>query len=163
MCLIRCWDCARSSRARRGNFLTEHMRHSNPMIGTVMDVLTLLVHLMGPDINRRTLDNVRAAGLECEHVEELGMGGISTLIVAECPTAIRRRRTNRQGVSHAVWSNPHHLALASWKSSTLVRVTYVLLRNDPSPCNILIRNDSSPYNVPTGTDPSPCNILIRYV
>ncbi len=82
--------------------MRRHMRNSNPMIGAVLDVLTLLVHLMGPDINRRTLDNVRAAGLECEHVEELGMGGIFVLIVAERPTAIRRRKTNRRGVSHAV-------------------------------------------------------------
>ncbi len=66
-------------------FLMEHMRHSNPIIGAVMDALTPLVRWMGPDINRRTLDNIRAAGLEIEHVEDLGMGGIFKLIVARVP------------------------------------------------------------------------------
>jgi len=50
-----------------------------------MDVLTPLMRLMGPDINRRTLDNIRAAGLEIEHVEDLGMGGIFKLTVARVP------------------------------------------------------------------------------
>ena len=66
-------------------FLMEHMRHSNPIIGAVMDALTPLVRWMGPDVNRRTLDNVRAAGLDIEHVEDLGMGGIFKLIVARVP------------------------------------------------------------------------------
>jgi len=66
-------------------FLMEHMRHPNPIVGAVMDVLTPLVRWMGPDINRRTLDNVRAAGLEIEQVEDLGMGGIFKLIVARVP------------------------------------------------------------------------------
>jgi len=66
-------------------FLMEHMRHSNPIIGAVMDALTPLMRWMGPDINRRTPDNVRAAGLEIEHVEDLGMGGIFKLIVARVP------------------------------------------------------------------------------
>jgi ubiquinone/menaquinone biosynthesis C-methylase UbiE len=66
-------------------FLMEHMRHSNPIIGAVMDALTPLMRLMGPDINRRTLDNIRTAGLELERVEDLGMGGIFKLIVARVP------------------------------------------------------------------------------
>jgi len=66
-------------------FLMEHMRHANPIVGKLMDVLNPLMRLMGPDINRRTLDNVRAAGLEIEHVEDLGMGGIFKLIVARVP------------------------------------------------------------------------------
>jgi len=66
-------------------FLMEHMRHSNLILGAVMDALTPLVRLMGPDINRRTLDNIRAAGLEIEHVEDLGTGGIFKLIVARGP------------------------------------------------------------------------------
>jgi ubiquinone/menaquinone biosynthesis C-methylase UbiE len=66
-------------------FLMEHMRHSNPIIGAVQDALNPLVRWMGPDINRRTLDNLRAAGLEIEHVEDLGMGSIFKLIVARVP------------------------------------------------------------------------------
>ncbi len=66
-------------------FLVEHMRHANPIVGRLMDILNPLMRLMGPDINRRTLDNIRAAGLEVEHVENLGMGGIFKLIVARVP------------------------------------------------------------------------------
>jgi len=69
-------------------YLMEHMRHSNPIIGAVMDAMTPLMRLMGPDINRRTLDNIRAAGLEIEHVEDLGMGGIFKLIVARVPNGM---------------------------------------------------------------------------
>jgi ubiquinone/menaquinone biosynthesis C-methylase UbiE len=66
-------------------FLMEHMRHANPIIGKLMDILNPLARWMGPDINRRTLDNVCAAGLEIEHVEDLGMGSIFKLIVARVP------------------------------------------------------------------------------
>ncbi len=66
-------------------YLIEHMRHSNPTIGAIQDVLNPLMRWMGPDINRRTLDNIRAAGLEIERAEDLGMGGIFKLIVARVP------------------------------------------------------------------------------
>jgi len=70
-------------------FLLEHMRHSNPSIGAIQDALNPLMRWMGPDINRRTLDNLRAAGLEIEHVEDLGMGGIFKLIVARVPIGMQ--------------------------------------------------------------------------
>ena len=69
-------------------FLMEHMRHPNPIIGALMDALTPLMRLTGPDINRHTLDNIRTAGLEIEHVEDLGMGGIFKLIVARVPNGM---------------------------------------------------------------------------
>ena len=40
----------------------EHVRPSNPYLGLMMDVMNPLVRLAGPDVNRRTADNVRAAG-----------------------------------------------------------------------------------------------------
>ena len=40
----------------------EHVRPSNFYLGFVMDVMNPLVRKVGPDINRRTADNVRAAG-----------------------------------------------------------------------------------------------------
>jgi len=40
----------------------EHVRPSNPYLGFAMDVMNPLVRKVGPDINRRTADNVRAAG-----------------------------------------------------------------------------------------------------
>jgi len=42
----------------------------------------LVARLVGPHINRRTVENVRRAGLTVERVEDLGAGGIFKLIVA---------------------------------------------------------------------------------
>jgi len=66
--------------------LLEHMRSPNPLLGTVMDILNpLILRMMGANINRRTVDNVRRAGLEIEQIEDLGTGGIFKLIVARAP------------------------------------------------------------------------------
>jgi ubiquinone/menaquinone biosynthesis C-methylase UbiE len=67
-------------------FLLEHMRSPNPVLGAAMDFLNpVVVRMMGANINRRTVDNVRRAGLEIEQVEDLGMGGIFKLITARVP------------------------------------------------------------------------------
>ncbi|MBI4268161.1 MAG: class I SAM-dependent methyltransferase [Chloroflexi bacterium] len=61
----------------------EHMRHDNKVLGKLMDWADAITSwLMGPHINRRTLDNIRKAGLEIETVENLAMGGIMKFIVA---------------------------------------------------------------------------------
>jgi ubiquinone/menaquinone biosynthesis C-methylase UbiE len=63
--------------------LLEHMRSLNETFGALMDLLNpLVVRMMGANINRRTVENVRKAGLEIEHIEDLAMGGIFKLIVA---------------------------------------------------------------------------------
>jgi ubiquinone/menaquinone biosynthesis C-methylase UbiE len=67
--------------------LLEHMRSPNSVLGYLMDLLNpLVVRMMGANINRRTVENVRKAGLEIEQVEGLGMGGIFKLIVAHGPS-----------------------------------------------------------------------------
>lgn len=64
--------------------LLEHMRSENPLLGAVMDILNpLVVRVMGANVNRRTVENVRAAGLQIDHVEDLGMGGIFKLIAIQ--------------------------------------------------------------------------------
>ena len=51
-------------------------------VAKLMDLLDpFVVRLMGPHINRRTVENVRKAGLEIERVEELAPGGLVKLIV----------------------------------------------------------------------------------
>jgi len=63
--------------------LLEHMRSPNETLGALMDLINpLVVRMMGANINRRTVENVREAGLEIEHIEDLGMGGIFKMIVA---------------------------------------------------------------------------------
>ena len=67
--------------------LLEHMRSPNPFLGVVMDLLNpLIVRVVGVNINRQTLENIRMAGLEIEQVEDLGAGGIFKLIMARVPS-----------------------------------------------------------------------------
>ncbi|GIV80271.1 methyltransferase domain-containing protein [Litorilinea aerophila] len=63
--------------------LLEHVRSANPVLGTLMDLVNpLVVRVMGANINRRTVENVRASGLHLDRVEDLGRGGIFKLMVA---------------------------------------------------------------------------------
>ncbi|MHA1939135.1 MAG: class I SAM-dependent methyltransferase [Candidatus Thorarchaeota archaeon] len=63
--------------------LLEHVRSNKPVLGEMMDFLNpVLVRITGANINRRTVDNVRRAGLIIDHIEDLGMGDIYKLIIA---------------------------------------------------------------------------------
>lgn len=63
--------------------LLEHIRSTNQIVGTLMDVINpFVVRVMGANINRRTVGNVQKSGLVLEWVENLGMGGIFNLILA---------------------------------------------------------------------------------
>src|SRR6266540_3631587 len=67
--------------------LLEHVRIDRPVVGTLMDFLApLIVRLNGANINRRTVENVRAAGLQIERVENLDDMGMFKLIVAQPAT-----------------------------------------------------------------------------
>jgi len=53
-------------------WLLEHMRVDRPFVGPLMDALNpLVVRVMGANINRRTVENVRRAGLTLVAVQEL--------------------------------------------------------------------------------------------
>jgi len=63
--------------------LLEHVRIDHPIVGRVMDLLNpFLVRLLGANVNRRTAENVKRAGLEIESVEHLGPMRMVKLIVA---------------------------------------------------------------------------------
>jgi ubiquinone/menaquinone biosynthesis C-methylase UbiE len=63
--------------------LLEHVRVNAPVIGPLMDFFDpLVLRLMGPHINRRTVENVKKAGLEIERVEKLTAGALVKLILA---------------------------------------------------------------------------------
>ena len=54
--------------------LLEHVRPRNPVLGWLADLVAPVVRrLMGPEINRRTEDNVTAAGLEIDEVTRWGV------------------------------------------------------------------------------------------
>lgn len=67
-------------------WLLEHMRVDRPVIGPLMDLLNpLVVRVMGANINRRTVENVRRAGLKLVTVKEL-RGELVRLIQARPPS-----------------------------------------------------------------------------
>jgi len=67
--------------------LLDHVRIDRPVLGRLMDWLNPLIqHLTGENFNRRTVDNVRRAGLEIERVEDLVRSGMVKLIVARVPS-----------------------------------------------------------------------------
>ena len=64
-------------------FLLDHVRIDRPIIGTVMDWLNpLIVRLWGANINWRTVENVKRAGLQVNRVEALGPMGMMKFIIA---------------------------------------------------------------------------------
>lgn len=72
--------------------LLEHVRSKNPTIGAVMDFLNpVVVRTMGSNINRRTVENVKRAGLEVESVTNLDSGHIFKLIVARRNGGTRKK------------------------------------------------------------------------
>jgi ubiquinone/menaquinone biosynthesis C-methylase UbiE len=63
--------------------LLEHMRSKYEGLGKLMDVFDPFVHrFTGPHINRRTVENVRTAGLMTQQVKELDPFGIFRMIRA---------------------------------------------------------------------------------
>lgn len=69
-------------------FLMEHVRSQNNLLGTLMDLINpIVVRMMGANINRDTVANVRKAGFELSRVEDLGLGGIFKMIVAQVTDA----------------------------------------------------------------------------
>jgi ubiquinone/menaquinone biosynthesis C-methylase UbiE len=52
--------------------LLEHMRPGNPLLGCFFDLFNpLVVHTMGANINRRTVENIRSAGWQIQVIEPL--------------------------------------------------------------------------------------------
>ncbi|MBS4022798.1 MAG: class I SAM-dependent methyltransferase [Dethiobacter sp.] len=62
--------------------LLEHVRSNRRMIGVLMDILNpISLHVVGSNINRRTLENIQIAGIKVDEVEEF-LGKIVKLVIA---------------------------------------------------------------------------------
>lgn len=74
-------------------YLLEHVRIDRPLVGRLMDLANpLVVRITGANINRRTVGNIRAAGLAIEYMEDLGPLGIVKLVIAKVgPRAVEAR------------------------------------------------------------------------
>ena len=67
-------EVARVVRPTGRVLLYEHVRPRNPVLGKLSDLLSPLTRrLMGPELNRRTDDNVTAAGLRIAKIHRKGM------------------------------------------------------------------------------------------
>ncbi|HLO17667.1 MAG TPA: class I SAM-dependent methyltransferase [Anaerolineales bacterium] len=76
-------EVGRVVRPRGRILLLEHMISSNPFLATIMNAINpFAVRMMGANINRRTLENIRAAGLQINRVEDLDNVGIFKQIEA---------------------------------------------------------------------------------
>lgn len=63
--------------------LLEHVRSGNPILGRLMDAMNpLVVRVMGANINRDTISNVRRAGWRVEAVQALDAADIFKLVRA---------------------------------------------------------------------------------
>jgi len=63
--------------------LLEHVRIDKPVIGDIMDMMNpLFLRFIGPNINRRTVENVKKAGLGIKMIQHLGVMGMVKMIVA---------------------------------------------------------------------------------
>ena len=69
-------------------WLMEHMRVDKPMIGPMMDFVNpFALRMMGANINRRTIENIKLAGLQIETIENLA-GTLFRLIHAHPGSSI---------------------------------------------------------------------------
>lgn len=76
-------ELARVAKPQGQILLMDHVRSQKPILGTAMDLVNpFVVRMMGANINRRTVENVRNAGLKIVKVEDLGLGDIFKLILA---------------------------------------------------------------------------------
>jgi ubiquinone/menaquinone biosynthesis C-methylase UbiE len=65
-------------------FMMEHVRSPIGWIGALMDLFNPLVRgLMGPNINRDTVEKVRRSGLLLREINDLSAGGIFKIIEAQ--------------------------------------------------------------------------------
>ena len=63
--------------------LLEHVRSEHPLWGKIMDILNpISLYMVGSNINRRTVDNAKIAGLNIHKITDLSKSKILKLIVA---------------------------------------------------------------------------------
>ncbi len=76
-------ELARVVRPGGSIFLMEHVRSADPLMGKLMDLVNPIMRsLMGPNINRDTVENVKRANLAISNVVDLDRGGIFKIIHA---------------------------------------------------------------------------------
>ncbi len=67
-------------------YFLEHVRSENEVLGKIMDTLNPLFRLMGPEINRRTVESIKRTGFTIIKDVHL-MSSVFRLVIAERPSA----------------------------------------------------------------------------
>ncbi len=67
-------------------YFLEHVRSENEIAGKIMDTLNPIFRLMGPEINRRTVELIKKTGLAITKDVHL-MSSVFRLVIAEKPSA----------------------------------------------------------------------------
>lgn len=76
-------ELARVTKPNGQIILMDHVRSEKPFLGALMDIFNpMVVRMMGANINRRTVENVRKADLQIEMVENLASSDIFKLTIA---------------------------------------------------------------------------------
>jgi len=71
----------------------EHVRSRNPLLGLMLDIMTLWTRLGGTDMNRDTLRNVRAAGFRITRTESVYLDIILTVHAVKTAPSLARPRS----------------------------------------------------------------------
>lgn len=90
-------ELGRVTRPKGDIWLLEHVRVNRPIVGRLMDAFNpFVVRVMGANINRHTVENVRRAGLRLEGVEA-ARGDLVKLIHArpQSPSVVAEERESR--------------------------------------------------------------------
>jgi len=67
--------------------LLEHVLSANRILASLMNLVNPFIHYtMGPDINRRTVQNVSSSGLVVERVTDLAAGIFKLIEARKCPS-----------------------------------------------------------------------------
>ncbi len=68
--------------------LLEHVRIDRPVTGFIMDIINpVILHFIGANINRRTVENIGMAGLHIQKIEHLGFMKMVKMITVKADKA----------------------------------------------------------------------------
>lgn len=85
--------------------LLEHTRAKVDWLGRFMDAVDpLAVRVMGPHINRKTVENAQAGGLQIETVDDLDSLGVFKVISARVPVDSQDARSSRSTMHTTITS-----------------------------------------------------------
>jgi ubiquinone/menaquinone biosynthesis C-methylase UbiE len=79
--------------------LLEHMRPENPIFGLFFDLINpMVVRMMGANINRRTMENIKCAGWRIRVEEHLSLDIVRWIEAQPCERGVRSQHLKKQEI-----------------------------------------------------------------